>query len=317
MYRHGWGVFRTFLLQQQGHASLHHMSSDAREALFCLFVTHCFTNLKVACVTIKTYLAAVRYFCVCDTPSYDPFVHPTGQLMLKLQYTLKGIKKCHVNHSTACARVPVTIPILHALLHVLDKGVFGHYIDTMLKCVFLVAFFAFLRCGEYTSPTLQFNPQVGLTRQDVWPQQQPGASTAFCLRLKASKTDIMRKGIILLLHKTNNSLCPVSAIAAYTAIRDPLHGSPDAPFFMLPSLQPLTRGQFTYYLDSVLSILHLPISVLRPHSFRIGAATTAAAAGVPDHLLKTLGRWSSDCYQRYIHTPTSLISQAQVSMAQH
>ena len=40
---------------------------------------------------------------------------------------------------------------------------------------------------------------------------------------------------------------------------------------------------------------------------RIGAATTAAAVGLPPWLIKTLGRWSSDCYERYIKSPQPLI----------
>ena len=39
------------------------------------------------------------------------------------------------------------------------------------------------------------------------------------------------------------------------------------------------------------------------HSFRIGAATAAAAAGVPVHTIKILGRWTSDAYLLYVRTP--------------
>ncbi len=39
------------------------------------------------------------------------------------------------------------------------------------------------------------------------------------------------------------------------------------------------------------------------HSFRIGAATTAGARGVPDSTIKMLGRWESSAYLLYIRTP--------------
>ena len=39
------------------------------------------------------------------------------------------------------------------------------------------------------------------------------------------------------------------------------------------------------------------------HSFRIGAATTAIATGIPAWLIKTLSRWSSNAYMDYTMVP--------------
>ena len=60
---------------------------------------------------------------------------------------------------------------------------------------------------------------------------------------------------------------------------------------------------FFWQKSFVLQGCGLPADQYFTHSFRIGAATTAATAGVPSWLIKVLGRWSSDCYERYIRTP--------------
>ena len=52
------------------------------------------------------------------------------------------------------------------------------------------------------------------------------------------------------------------------------------------------------------------------HSIRVGAATSASAARLEDHLSQTLGRWLSDCYKTYIHTPTQVIKDAQLALLQ-
>ncbi|VDI66539.1 Hypothetical predicted protein [Mytilus galloprovincialis] len=74
---------------------------------------------------------------------------------------------------------------------------------------------------------------------------------------------------------------------------------------------PLSRQFFIKHVKIILDNLGLESKNYNGHSFRIGAATTAQEVRLEDHLIKTLGRWSSDCYTRYIHTSPKVIQQAQ------
>ena len=69
----------------------------------------------------------------------------------------------------------------------------------------------------------------------------------------------------------------------------------------------LSWEQLTRALRNLLQLASYEQNQYGSHSFRIGAATTAAVAGLPAWLIKAMGRWSSDAYQTYIHCPTSIL----------
>ena len=95
---------------------------------------------------------------------------------------------------------------------------------------------------------------------------------------------------------TDNSVCLVVGVLPYLALR----GTQDGPSFITEHGEGLTRQIFSAYLDLLLAELQLNPNHYNSHSFRIGAATSAAQANIPDLYIKMLGRWQSDCYLHYI-----------------
>ena len=67
--------------------------------------------------------------------------------------------------------------------------------------------------------------------------------------------------------------------------------------------KPLQRESFVQWLKKTLVAAGMDPSKFSGHSFRIGAASVAAARGVEDSTIQTLGRWKSDCYKRSIRIP--------------
>ena len=122
------------------------------------------------------------------------------------------------------------------------------------------------------------------------------------VRLKQSKTDPFRHGVDVYLGRTDADLCPVAALLAYMAVRPHLTGL----LFIDGSF--LTRDRLVAAVREALQEAGIDSAQYTGHSFRIGAATTAAQAGLQDSVVKMLGRWESTAYQRYIQTPRQTLA---------
>ena len=75
------------------------------------------------------------------------------------------------------------------------------------------------------------------------------------------------------------------------------------PLFKFQDGRYLTRQRLVDQVWAALQAAGLDQSKYCGHSFRIGAATTAARHGMEDSVIKTLGRWKSLAYLEYIKIP--------------
>ena len=92
--------------------------------------------------------------------------------------------------------------------------------------------------------------------------------------IKKSKTDPFRKGVNIFVGRTGTDICPVAALLDYLR-------------------RMLTRQRFVDRVRDGLAEIGVDQAAYCGHSFRIGAATTAAAKGIEDCIIKMLGRWES------------------------
>ena len=181
--------------------------------------------------------------------------------------------------------------------------------STMIWAAMTLAFFGFFRLGELTCNS-PFSSHIHLSPEDITFFPSQTSPHYMSVRIKISKTDPFRSGHTIYIGPTNQSICPVQSMHRYLLARSTTPG----PLFQYASGLPLTKQDLTSETRQLLSLAGFDPSNYAGHSYRISAATTATSVGLPPWLIKTLGRWSSDCYERYVKCPNSLLSQVSVKL---
>ena len=224
--------------------------------------------------------------------------------MTKLGLVLWGIRSTQSkNRSSGRTRLPITPPILRKIRKVWNED------PTNFDCIMLWAastlcFFGFFRSGEITTMSdSSYDPRSHLSLDDI-AVDNPAAPSILQVHLKVSKTDPFRKGIDVYIGRTNNDLCPVAAMMAYLAVR----GNTPGALFRFKDGRLLSRFRFVERIRAALARSGLDHLKYAGHSFRSGAATTAAQCGLNDATIKLLGRWQSCAYLLYVKTPRHVLA---------
>ena len=256
----------------------------ASEQQLILFSADMSQQLSFA--TIRSYLSAVRFLHTSNGHG-DPLA---GKLQLDI--LLRGVRRNKPENKDR--RLPIT-PIMEKMYTDPNK-----YENKLSWAVCCLGFFGFLHSGEFTSPARQYDPSWHISIQDISVDSMSNP-TMLQVAIKGSKTDQLQQEVNIIVGRTSLHICPVKLVLAYVACR----GFKSGPLFCHKDGSPLTRDQLVNSLRVALAATGVDFKKFSGHSFRIGAATTAAARGVADSTIQTLGRWKSESFKRYIRMPKS------------
>ena len=182
----------------------------------------------------------------------------------------------------------------------------------MLQAALEVAFFGFLRVSEFivNSSWKRKAMRRGrfLAKQDVLL-----APYELQLTIKYSKMDQLGKGSIVTMGLTCEACCPFLAMPSY--LRH-CQAKPATPIFHFQSGRLLSVQRLRSTLHSLLHQNSYDPGNYNTQSFRTGAATAAARAGLPPATIKHLSHWRSDAHSTYVHhTPNHSSTTAQIVRA--
>ena len=257
------------------------------ETNIMIFITQLMPN---STSNIKCHIAAIKHYAT-KLGYHRNFVFP------RLYMLIRAIKRTNNNKNRKPKRIPITPPQIKQIFNHLSVSKHNQIDKAMLWAATNAAFFGFLRSSEYTSPTTKtFDPDTTLCFQDIHIH-----NNIIQLNIKTSKTDPFRQGCTIRLAQSMAPICPVRAISEYVIN----HPTKNGPLFRFTDGTYLTRRKYNDLLKMALP--HIPKHIVSSHSLRIGAAMTAAAAGLPRWLIQQLGRWNSDCFRTYIRIPQQTI----------
>ena len=268
----------------------------------CRFVAF-LASIPVSYTSIRSYLSAVRHLQI-SSGLPDPAATPSA----RLDYVLKGVRR-QGRGTPRPTRMPITPQVLRRILQVWSQDP-PSFDRKMLWAAFCLGFFAFMRAGEFTCPSREAYTPNMLTASDVHVDSHL-RPTRLAIHIRESKTDQFGIGAMLHLGATGNDLCPVTALLGYLAARPSAPG----PLFVFEDGASLSRERLVQALRLALDSAGIDSTRFSGHSFRIGAATAAANAGLSDSMIQTLGRWKSSAFNGYIQTPWQRLTAVSTRLA--
>ena len=235
--------------------------------------------------TIASYVSAISF-----VHKINDWSDPTDSFLVKK--ILKGSENLR---QSSDVRLPITKDILSKLAAAVPAIIRSPYNASLLKAMMSLAYYCFLRIGEIAVKN-RHDTQKVIQINDVHFEEGTDKQQNLRVNLRNFKHCNGQSKTILLTMDKSNVMCPVSALLNYLK----LAGHNSGPLFQFQEGIPITAYYFNQHLKLLLQAVGLSSDYYKGHSFRIGAATSAATRGVPLSVIQHMGRWKSNAFQHYI-----------------
>lgn len=160
----------------------------------------------------------------------------------------------------------------------------AHPEETMLMCLFKVAFFGLCRMGELvgSGPHVLLASNLSIVGNSV--------------QITMPTYKHSKRSATINLARREDAICPVKAAELYIESRPT---TTSTQFFVCRNGKPISMASVGKIVKAI-GLRMAPAKILNGHSFRIGGATHAAKRGASDDEIKRLGRWESGAFSGYL-----------------
>ncbi|XP_033725894.1 uncharacterized protein LOC117315690 [Pecten maximus] len=281
-YSKAWSTFVSFAAS----SGFKPDSVSVDSSHIALFISELHSR-KFAPKTISTYVSAVAYV--------HKLLHnqdPTDSFLVK-----KLICGAHRIAPSSDTRLPFDNVLVDKMVSGLEFVTKTPFELVLFRAMFLFAFNAFARIGEIAKTGNQHNL---VQFQNVHVSSSSSMTQEVVVNFYEFKHNTDKKRHTVSFSHGPTQYSAVTALTDYLVYRGQSHG----PLFRYLNEKSVTRQHFDKILHAVLNYCNIDSRFYKGHSFRLGAASYAALhLHYSDAKIRTLGRWNSNAFKKYIRLP--------------
>ena len=298
-----WKTYKSALNQlekcQEFYNRVFHFPMNKEDVL--IYVAWLLYEKKLKATTVEVYLSALRQVHLSKGHVVKELRPDIVKTVLGGQKNIDSLRK-----EESSNRLPVTLNMMKLIKIELNKIDGQKGFRQLVWAVVTLCFFGAFRIHELLAKQVtNFDPINTLLSEDFRIRTVRVGNEKvkmITVKVKSPKESRCVNNKLIDVYENNGPLCPVRACEKWLKYAPPMKKG--LPMFRMADGTPLTGRKLNSVLRKIFKP-HIPAGkgYVSSHSFRAGIASLMGSMGYGDEDIMAVGRWSSQCFERYIKLP--------------